>query len=89
MTTRTYRRYLFGIILSIALAGWLATLGIIAVTSPNLGWGIVALITAAIWVGGPVAILLVITWFVYLARDRGLMPDVSMRCSSCRRCLPC
>ncbi|MGH8464574.1 MAG: hypothetical protein ACRER5_10540 [Pseudomonas sp.] len=74
MTTRTYRHYLFGIILSIALAAWLAALGIIAVTSPNLGWGIVALITAAIWVGGPLAIVLVVTWCAYLVRDRGQMP---------------
>lgn len=74
MTTKTYRHYLFGIILSIALAGWLAALGIIAVTTPNLGWGIVALITGAIWVGGPLAILLAITWIAYMVRDRGQMP---------------
>lgn len=74
MTTRTYRHYLFGIIVSIALAAWLAALGIIAVSSPTLGWGIVALITAAIWVGGPLAVVLAITWFAYMARDRGQVP---------------
>lgn len=74
MTTKTYRHYRFGIIISIALAGWLAALGLIAVASPNLGWGIVALITAAIWVGGPLAIVLVVAWFAYMARDRGQVP---------------
>ena len=48
MTTKTYRHYRFGIIISIALAGWLAALGLIAVASPNLGWGIVALILSLI-----------------------------------------
>lgn len=74
MTTNPYRPYLFGIIVSFALAGWLAALGIIAVSDPTLGWGIVALITAAIWVGGPLAILLVVTWIAYLVRDRGQIP---------------
>lgn len=69
-----YRRYLFGIILSIALAGWLAVLGIIAVTSPTMGWGIVGLLTGAIWVGGPLAILLLIAWCVYMVRDHGQVP---------------
>ena len=74
MTTKTYRHYLFGIILSVALAGWLAALGIIAVATPNLGWGIVALLTGAIWVGVPLAILLAITWIAYMVRDRGQVP---------------
>lgn len=71
MTTKTYRHYLFGIILSIALACWLAALGIIAVANPTLGWGIMGLVVAAIWVGGPLAALLIITWIAYLVRDRG------------------
>ncbi|WP_332610032.1 hypothetical protein [Achromobacter sp. ESBL13] len=55
MTTTPYRDYLFGLIISIALAGWLAFLGLTAALTPDLGWGIVALLTAAIWVGGPLA----------------------------------
>lgn len=74
MTGTRYRPYLFGLIRSFALAGWLAALGIIAVSDPTLGWGIIALITAAIWVGGPLAILLIITWIAYLVRDRGQIP---------------
>lgn len=74
MTKTPLRQYIFGIILSIALASWLAALGIIAVTSPTLGWGVMGLIVAAIWVGGPLAALLIITWIVYLVRDRGQIP---------------
>ena len=74
MTTTPYRDYLFGLIISIALAGWLAFLGLTAALTPDLGWGIVALLTAAIWVGGPLAILLIIVWLYYLSRDRGRVP---------------
>jgi len=74
MTTTPYRHYLFGLIISIALAGWLAFLGLTAALTPNLGWGIVALLTAAIWVGVPLAVLLVIVWLYYLSRDRGQVP---------------
>lgn len=74
MTTTPYRDYLFGLIISIALAWWLAFLGLTAALTPDLGWGIVALLTAAIWVGGPLAILLIIVWFYYLSRDRGRVP---------------
>lgn len=74
MTTTPYRHYLFGLIISIALAGWLAFLGLTAALTPNVGWGIVALLTAAIWVGVPLAILLVLVWLYYLSRDRGQVP---------------
>lgn len=74
MTATPYRHYLFGLIISIALAGWLALLGLTAALTPDLGWGIVAILTAAIWVGVPLAILLVIVWLYYLSRDRGLVP---------------
>ncbi|GAB3330466.1 hypothetical protein [Bordetella tumulicola] len=47
MTAKTYRHYLFGIILSIVLAGWIAILGITAVTHPTLGMGIMMLLNAA------------------------------------------
>ncbi|SOE52111.1 hypothetical protein [Orrella dioscoreae] len=73
-TPISYRRYLAGLILSCLLAAWLALLGLVAVTTPNLGWGAVALITGAIWVGVPLALLLLIAWVVYLARDRGRTP---------------
>ena len=60
------RNYLFGIIVSFALAGFLAFLGIVAVTADNLGWGVVALLSYAVMFGGPAAIVLVVTWVVYL-----------------------
>ncbi len=74
MTTKTYQHYLFGITLSILLAGGIATLSITAITNPMLGWGIVVLLNAAILVGAPLAILLLIVWVTYMVRDRGRMP---------------
>lgn len=68
------RPYIFGIVLSFALAGLLAGLRIVSVTNPDLGWGVVVWIAAALWVGAPLVILLVITWIVYLVRDRGQIP---------------
>ncbi len=74
MTTKTYRHYLFGIILSIVLAGGIATLAITAVTNPMMGWGVLVLVNMTILVGGPLAILLLIVWVAYMVRDRGKIP---------------
>lgn len=71
MKTKTY---LFGIIVSFVLAGFLAFLGLVAVTADNLGWGLVALLSYAVMVGGPLAVVLVLTWIAYLVRDRGRVP---------------
>ena len=68
------KNYLFGIIVSFALAGLVAALGLVAVFSDNLGWGIVALLSYGILYGGPLAILLALTWVAYLVRDRGQVP---------------
>lgn len=68
------RNYLFGILVSFALAGFLAFLGIVAVTADNLGWGVVALLSYAVMFGGPAAIVLVVIWVVYVVRDRGNVP---------------
>lgn len=68
------KSYLFGIIVSFALAGFLAFLGLVAVTTDNLGWGMLALLSYAVMFGGPVAIVLVLTWIAYLVRDRGQVP---------------
>lgn len=68
------RNYLFGIIVSFLLAGLLAFLGVVAVSSSNLGWGAAALLAYAVLFGGPLAIVLVLTWIVYLVRDRGNVP---------------
>jgi 1,4-dihydroxy-2-naphthoate octaprenyltransferase len=73
------RNYLFGIIVSFLLAGLLAFLGVVAVSSSNLGWGAAALLAYAVLFGGPLAIVLVLTWIVYLVRDR---------CCSFPRCWP-
>ncbi|WMD22108.1 hypothetical protein RAS12_06960 [Achromobacter seleniivolatilans] len=68
------RHYLFGIVVSFLLAGVLAFLGIVAVTTNNLGWGAAALLIYALMFGGPLAIVLVVTWIAYLVRDRGKIP---------------
>lgn len=66
--------YLFGIIVSFVLASLLAGLGLIAVFADNLGWGVVALLSYAVLFGGPLAIVLALTWIAYLVRDRGKTP---------------
>ncbi|CAB3889203.1 hypothetical protein LMG26846_03910 [Achromobacter insuavis] len=68
------KNYLFGIIVSFVLAGLLAALGLIAVFSDNFGWGMVALLSYGVLYGGPLAIVLALTWIVYLVRDRGQVP---------------
>lgn len=68
------KNYLFGIIVSFVLAGLLAFLGLVAVTADNLGWGMVALLSYAVMFGGPLAIVLLLTWIAYLVRDRGNVP---------------
>lgn len=68
------RQYLFGIFVSFALAILLAGLGLVAVFSDNLGWGMVALLSYAVLFGGPLAIVLALTWIAYLVRDRGKTP---------------
>ena len=49
MTNSSYRNYRVGIGVSLLLAALIATLSLIAVATPNLGWGVVALATVAIW----------------------------------------
>ncbi len=66
--------YLFGIIVSFALAAFLAFLGVVFVTADNLGWGAVALLSYAVMIGGPLACVLLLTWIAYLVRDRGKVP---------------
>ncbi|MFY3334889.1 hypothetical protein ACOTEH_31855, partial [Achromobacter xylosoxidans] len=68
------KNYLFGIIVSLVLATLLAFLGLVAVSSDNLGWGMAALLSYGVLFGGPLAIVLVLTWIVYLVRDRGQVP---------------
>lgn len=74
MTTKTYRSYIVGIILSIILAGGIASLAIAAITDSSGGWGIIMLVNAAIWFGGPLVSLILIVWLVYMVRDRGRVP---------------
>lgn len=74
MTRKTYRSYIFGIILSIVLAGWIAIISMSAITDPSLGWGILLLINVASLFGGPLAGLLLIVWLIYMVRDRGRVP---------------
>ncbi len=66
--------YLPGFIISLLLAGWLAFLGLVAVTADNLGWGAMALLLGAIYIGGPLALLLLIFWIVHMVRSRGQLP---------------
>lgn len=74
MTATPYRNYRFGIGVSLVLASFLAALGLIAVCTPNPGWGVVALITLALWVGVPLLVLLLLAWVRYMMRERGHVP---------------
>ncbi|WP_199030809.1 hypothetical protein [Ralstonia sp. ASV6] len=67
-------RYWFGMVLGIALGLWLGGLSLAAVLTPNLGYGAIGLVMLAIFVGGPLAAALVITWIVYMAKARGSLP---------------
>lgn len=68
------RHYLFGIIVSLLLAGLLAFLGIVFVSSPNLGWGAQALLSYGVLFGGPLALVLALCWIIYMVRDKGQVP---------------
>lgn len=74
MTDSPYRNYRVGIGVSLLLAALIATLSLIAVATPNLGWGVVALITAAIWIGAPLLLVLLLAWLRYMVRQRGRVP---------------
>lgn len=74
MTDTRYRNYRVGIGVSLVLAALIATLSLIAVATPNLGWGIVALATIAIWAGVPLLGLLLLAWLRYMVRQRGHLP---------------
>ncbi|WYX29383.1 hypothetical protein WJ976_29010 [Achromobacter denitrificans] len=68
------RDYWFGIAISFLLAGLLAFLGGWAVITPDMGWGAAALLAYGVMFGGPLAIVLALTWLVYMVRDRGRLP---------------
>ncbi|RRU74084.1 hypothetical protein [Stenotrophomonas maltophilia] len=74
MTDSPYRPYRVGIGVSLLLAVLIAALSLIAVATPNLGWGIVALATVAIWVGLPLLLVLLLVWLRYMVRQRGRVP---------------
>lgn len=69
-----FERYGFGLILSAALTALLLWLDMEVVTHPDMGYGGIALALVAIFVGGPLAVALLITWSVYMIRSRGNMP---------------
>ncbi len=83
---KNIRGYWFGIAVSLLLAGLVAFLGVVAVSSDNLGWGMAALLSYGVLFGGPLALVLALTWIVYMVRGRGHVPGACTRCFSCRRC---
>jgi len=71
---KNIRGYWFGIAVSLLLAGLVAFLGVVAVSSDNLGWGMAALLSYGVLFGGPLALVLALTWIVYMVRGRGHVP---------------
>ena len=74
MTDSPYRNYRVGIGVSLLLAALIATLSLTAVATPNLGWGVVALITAAIWLAAPLLLILPLAWLRYMVLQRRRVP---------------
>lgn len=74
MTDSPYRNYRVGIGVSLLLATLIGALSLIAVATPNLGWGAVALAAIAIWVGLPLLLVLLLAWLRYMVRQRGRVP---------------
>ena len=68
------RDYWFGIAVSFLLAGLLAFLGVVFVSTPNLGWGAQALLSYGVLFGGPLAVVLALCWIAYMVRDKGQVP---------------
>lgn len=68
------KRYWFGITLSAALAILLITLSLIALLTPDLGYGVVMLILLAVVVGVPLCFALLVTWLVYKRRASTPLP---------------
>lgn len=67
-------RYGFGLLVSAALTLLLLWLGIYVIAHPDMGYGGIVIILAAVFIGGPLAVVLLITWGVYMARSRGNVP---------------
>ncbi|MGB3436040.1 hypothetical protein [Achromobacter sp.] len=74
MQLKKTRHYWFGIAVSLLLAGLLAFLGVVFVSTPNLGWGAQALLSYGVLFGGPLAVVLALCWIVYMVRDKGQVP---------------
>ncbi|WP_088562263.1 hypothetical protein [Arboricoccus pini] len=66
--------YAAGIVVSFLLAAWLALLGMIAVTQNDLGYGAIGLILGVLYVGVPLALILLALWIAYLIRTGGRVP---------------
>ena len=67
-------RYWPGMLVGIALGLWLGALSLMAVFTPHLDYGLIVLLLLAVAVGGPLAVILLIVWFVYMTKARGHLP---------------
>lgn len=67
-------RYGLGIILGVALGLWLGALSLVALFTPHLDYGVIVLLMLAVAVGGPLAVVLLAVWILYLLKARGRLP---------------
>lgn len=67
-------RYGFGLGLSVALTALLLWIDVEVVSHPDMGYGGLLYIWAAIFIGAPLAVALVITWLVYMVKAGGKVP---------------
>jgi len=69
------KNYIVGLVLSGLLSVFLTALSLAPFVSPLFGgYGITLLLVAAIYIGGPLAVMLVATWLFYMVRSRGQVP---------------
>lgn len=66
--------YGLGIALSMALTGLLLWIDVSMLSNRDIGYGAIAYMLAALFIGVPLAVALVITWLIYMKRSRGRLP---------------
>ncbi len=70
----SFGKYWLGLALSLALTGLLLWIDVSMLSHRDVGYGAIAYMLAAIFIGAPLAVALVITWLIYMARAHGRLP---------------
>lgn len=68
------QRYWLGLALSAAVTALLLWIDVAVISHPDMGYGGIFYLLAAMFIGGPLAMALLVTWLVYMFRARGNLP---------------